>query len=397
MSSRDARLLLALTGAASIVGTVVFLVVSTANGRTLSPGEVPWVAFPLLWWAVGATIVIRAGGHSVGRLLTVVGALAGGLVGGLGFLLRPDLPAAPWATLLVAGAYGPLFIALILGSMVVFPDGRLATARWRRPVLVPVVLVTIGTLATVLKAGPFGPGLPDNPIGIAALPSGLLGVLYVLTPSGIASLGLVGAASVISRFRRGDTTVRAQLKWLLASVLPVVVITPVSYIAPVDPSSWSVAGVLSAFALLLVPLAIGVAITRYHLYEIDRIISRALAWAVLTALVLGIYATGILVLQSMLGAVTQGQTLAVAASTLLAAALVQPLRVRLQRGMDRRFDRARYDGDRVVDAFNERLRGQFDLDTLSTEVRRVAGETVRPTSTALWLKNVPDRSVTAIS
>lgn len=396
MTGRTDRLL-ALSGIASVAGTVTFVVVSASDGRSLAVGNVPWAAFPCVWWAVGAIIVSRAGGHRVGRLLTIVGALAGALVGGLGFLVNPGLPAAPWAILLVGAAYGPLFIAVILGGMVMFPDGRLPTVRWRAPVLAPVAMVLIATLATVLKAGPFGPGLPDNPMGIDALPSGMLAVLYVLDPLGIAVLGLVGAASVIWRFRRGDPTVRAQLKWLLASVLPVVVLTPVSYLAPVDPSTFSVAGFLSSFALLLVPVAIGVAMTRYHLYEIDRLISRGLAWGALSGLVFGVYATGVLVLQSTLEAVTQGQTLAVAASTLLAAVLAQPLRLRLQRAMDRRFDRARYDGDRVVGAFNERLRGQIDLDSLSAEVRRVAGETVRPTSTALWLRDVPDRRVTAIS
>lgn len=397
MTGRGDRLLLALSGAASLAGTVVFVVVSASDGRSFALGNVPWAAFPCVWWAVGASIVSRAGGHRVGRLLTFVGALAGALVGGLGFLINPALPAAPWAVLLVGAAYGPLFVAVILGSMVIFPDGRLPSARWRAPVLVPVAMVLIATLATTLKAGPFGPGLPDNPIGIEALPTGLLAVLYVLIPLGIAILGVVGAASVIWRFRRGDPTVRAQLKWLLASVIPVVVLTPLSYVTPVEPSTFTVAGFLSSFSLLLVPVAIGVAMTRYHLFEIDRFISRGLAWGLLTGLVFSVYATGVLVLQATLDAVTQGQTVAVAASTLLAAALVQPLRRRLQRAMDRRFDRARYDGDRVVRAFNERLRDQIDLDTLSAEVRRVAGETVRPTSTALWLRNVPDRPATAIS
>jgi hypothetical protein len=397
MTGRDHLVLLATTGITAIAGPLVFVVVSTADERSLALGNAPWAVFPVVWWAVGAIITSRADGHPVGRLLSVVGALAGALVGGLGFLMNPAIPGAAWASLLVAATYGPLFIVLILGSMVLFPDGRLPTARWRLPVLVPVAMVLIATLATVLKAGPFGPGLADNPIGIEALPTGILGTLYVLIPLGIAALGIIGATSVVWRFRRGDPTVRAQLKWLLASVLPVVILTPLSYLAPVEPSSWSPLGFLSTAALLLVPAAIGVAMTRYHLYEIDRLISRGLAWGVLTCLVFGIYATGVLVLQSALDAVIQGETLAVAASTLLAAALVQPLRGRVQREMDRRFDRARYDGDRVVGAFNDRLREQIDLDTLSAEVRDVAAETVRPTSAALWLKTVPDRPATAIS
>jgi len=397
MTARGHRLLLAITGAAAIAGTLVFIIVSTGDDASVVLGNAPWAAFPVVWWAVGAIIIRRAQGRRVGRLLAVVGALAGALAGGLGFLVDPALPGAPWASLLVAATYGPLFIALILGSMVLFPDGQLPTARWRGPVLMPIAMVLIATLATVLKAGPFGPGLADNPIGIEALPTEILGTLYVLIPVGIAALGIIGGASVLWRFRRGDPIVRAQLKWLLASVLPVVILTPISYLAPVEPSSWSPIGFISTAALMLVPAAIGVAMTRYHLYEIDRLISRGLAWGVLTGLVFGVYVTGVLVLQSALDAVTQGETLAVAASTLLAAALVQPLRVRLQRAMDRRFDRARYDSDRVVNAFNDRLRDEIDLDALSAEVRHVAAETVRPTSAALWLKNVPNRAAPATS
>jgi hypothetical protein len=356
-------------------------------------GNVPLAALPIVWWAVGASIVVRAGGHRVGRLLAIVGVLAGGLIGAVGFVENPALPAAPWAILLLTATYGPLFIALILGSMVLFPDGRLPGPAWRLPLLVPVSMVIVATIALILKAGPFGTGLPDNPVGIEALPAGLLGSMYVLDPLGIALLGAVGAASLAWRFRHGNPKVRAQLKWLLASVIPTVILTPIGFLEAGSSAS-NLAGSLSFLGLLLVPISIGVAITRYRLYEIDRLISRGVSWAVLSGLLVAVYAGGVLVLQSALAGVTQGQTLAVAASTLLAAALFQPLRVRLQRAMDRRFDRARYDGDRVVAAFNDRLRDQIDLDALADEIGRVAWETVRPASAAVWLRpSVPIVSV----
>jgi len=396
MTTRGARLVLALSAAVPLAGAAVYVLLSTGSGRPFSPGIVPWAVFPIVWWAVGASIVVRAPGHGIGRLLTVVGVLAGCLVGGVGFIENPSLPAAPWAILLVSAVFGPLFVGLILGSMVLFPDSRLPTPAWRLPALVPVAMVLVGTLAFVLRAEPIGPGLPDNPVGIAVLPEAVLAALYALVPIGIALLGLVGAASLAWRYRAGTAVVRAQLKWLLASVIPAVILTPISFFEA-DQSTHSLADFLSVSALLLVPISIGVAIARYHLYEIDRLISRGLSWAVLTALLAGVYGGGVLILQSALADVTQGQTLAVAASTLLAAALFQPLRGRLQRAMDRRFDRARYDGDRVVGALNERLRGQIDIDTLSAEVRRVAGEAVRPTASAVWLRTVPNRREVPVS
>jgi hypothetical protein len=392
MTNRAARLVLALSGAVPLAGAAVYVLVITDSGRPFSPSIVPWAVFPIVWWAVGASIVVRSPDHLIGRLLTMVGVLAGCLVGGVGFIENPSLPAAPWAILLVSAVYGPLFVGLILGSMVLFPDGRLPTPAWRLPALVPVAMVLAATFVFVLRAGPIRRGLPDNPVGIAVLPE----ALYALDPIGIALLGLVGAASLAWRYRRGSSVVRAQLKWLLASVIPAVILTPISFFEA-DQSTHSLADFLSVSALLLVPVSIGVAITRYHLYEIDRLISRGLSWAVLTALLAGVYAGGVLILQSPLADVTQGQTLAVAASTLLAATLFQPLRGRLQRAMDRRFDRARYDGDRVVGALNERLRDQIDIDTLSAEVRCAAGEAVRPTASAVWLRTVPNRREVPVS
>ncbi len=139
----------------------------------------------------------------------------------------------------------------------------------------------------------------------------------------------------------------------------------------------------------LPPIAIGVAVTRYRLYELDRLISRSLGWVVLSTLLLGVYAGGIIVLQGVLGGVLQGETLAVAASTLLAAALFQPLRGRVQRAMDHRFDRARYDGERTASAFADRLRNEVDLARVSSELVAAAGLTMRPMSADVWLRGEP--------
>ena len=230
-----------------------------------------------------------------------------------------------------------------------------------------------------------GDGLPVNPMGVAALPADVLTSLFVLGPLGIATLGLVGATGLVARFVRGAPEARAQLKWLLASVLPAVAVTPFSFF-DADQTAYSLADVLSAATLLLVPLTIGIAVLRYRLYEIDRIVSRTIGWAIVTGVLVTVFAAVVVALQAVLASVTDENTLAVAASTLVAFALFQPVRRRVQRAVDRRFDRSRYDGERVVAAFAARLRDQVDLRTLEVEVARVAIETVRPTSTAVWLR-----------
>jgi hypothetical protein len=148
-----------------------------------------------------------------------------------------------------------------------------------------------------------------------------------------------------------------------------------------------VASTLIAYAgILATPIAIGVAITRYRLYEIDRIISRTIGYALVTSVLVIVFAGAVLGLQAVLEPLTGGNTVAVAASTLIVAALFQPLRRRIQSTVDRRFDRARYDGERTVAAFAARLRDQVELDSLETDLQGVVGQTVAPTSLGLWVR-----------
>ena len=365
MTSRGERLLLALSGTIPIAGAAIFVVVTSRGASTLHLADLPWAALPIVWWAVGATIVIRAAGHRIGLILTAVGMVAGCLVAGIGFLYNPLLPGAPWALLMVSAAYGPLFVGLILGSMVLFPDGRLPTPAWLLPVLVPVVMVLVATAALVVRAGPFGPGLPDNPLGIEALPAGLAGSMYVLNQLGIALLGIVGAASLGWRFRRGNATVRAQLKWLLASVIPVVILIPISFFEA-DQSTLSLADFFSACALLLVPVSIGIAITRYRLYDIDIVINRALVYGVLGVVVAAAY----LILATALGRLAGGDGSPATATlaTVLAALVALAARQAVQRGIDRLIYGRRGDPLAVVGSVARRLEGAGTPEGLLTDV-----------------------------
>jgi hypothetical protein len=387
---RRDRLALAAAGVAAVAGAAVFLAsgnigrgpIATVYGLVLA-------AEPIGWWIVGTTIVLRANGHRVGWLLVLAAAFMAVVLAGITFIAGGtatlSAPAAPWALLLVGVAYGPSSSALILAAMLLFPDGRLAGRRWRLPVLIVLLRVAASTVAWVLRPGPFGPGLPVNPIGIEALPVDAMTWLFALDPIGIVLLGLMGAASLVVRYLRGSAEVRAQLKWLIVSVAPVALITPISF-SDADQTTTSLPDLLSAVALLLVSVAIGISILRYRLYEIDRLISRGVSWAVLTGLLVAVYAGAVLLLEGVLGGVTQGETVAVAASTLLAAALFQPLRRRVQSMVDHRFNRARYDAERTAASFAAVLRDEVELANVRSALQATVASAIRPHGVAVWIR-----------
>ena len=387
MTTRGAGALLALSGAASILGLIFSVAMGLARGG--DAGSLIWAATPVVWWAVGALIVLRANGHRVGWLMAVAGVLGAAVISGGTFITTDPavlaMPAAPWGILMVSAAYGPWFVSMILASMVLFPSGHLLGPGWRIPVLIPVLMVTAATSALVLKAGPFGDGLPANPIGQDALPSGLLASLYVLDPLGIALLGVVGAASLVSRVRHGTEQVRAQLKWLLAFVVPVVIVTPISFIQAGTGTS-SVAAAFAGVGLLLIPVSIGIAVTRYRLYEIDRLISRTIGYLIITAVLVGAYAALVVILGGPLAGATGGDTISVALSALVVAALFQPLRRRVQSVVDRRFDRARYDGQRLAEAFAGRLRHEVDIASVTADLDATVRAAVHPNMAGLWVR-----------
>jgi hypothetical protein len=377
-------------GVAAATGAAVFL---ASMGFARGPLEIAYVlveaAAPIAWWLVGATIVVRAHGHRVGWLLMLAAALSGAVLAGVPVIVGSPAQLAsqfaPWAVLIVSAAYGPWFVTITLASTLLFPDGKLPSPAWRWPVLIAVLMVATATVAFALYPGSIAPGLPANPIGIDLLPARALASLFVLDPIGIAGLGLIGAASLVARYARATSDVRAQLKWLVASVVPAALILPISFFEP-DQTNTSVADLLWASALLLVPLSIGVAIVRYRLYDINRIISRGLSWAILSGLLIAVYAGAVLLLEGALGRVTQGETVAVAGSTLLVAALFQPLRRRIQAATDRRFNRAGYDAQRTAIEFVESLRDQVDLTSLSRDIADVVETALRPSSIGVWLR-----------
>jgi hypothetical protein len=235
-------------------------------------------------------------------------------------------------------------------------------------------------------SGPFLPGPPagglsPNPIAIPPL-AGVLRLAYGAAGFVLAGVILAALVSLVVRFRRATGIERQQLKWFaygtaLLLLLPAAGIIGASLAGPAG--DLVAAGILSAL-----PVAIGIAVLRYRLYDIDRLVNRTLVYGLLTAVLGGTYAGLVLVLGQLLG--QDRSSLAVAGATLAAAALFQPARRRIQQLVDRRFNRRRYDAARTVEAFSARLRDQLDLDSLAGELLVVVDQTVQPVKASLWLR-----------
>ena len=265
------------------------------------------------------------------------------------------------------------------------PNGHLRSRRWRL-----VAITSVTGLILVILAGPLSPGPLeemgiDNPFG---LPGAAGTVAAALTIVGVLLhwFSLPPAAMcVVLRFRASEGVERQQLRWVAAGVAGAVGLMVIGV-----PSGLGFAPNWISYlvfpALLLPPVAVGVAVLRYRLYDLDRVISRTLTYGLLTVL-LGLgYAGLVLGLGRLL---PEGSSLVVAAATLAAAALFQPLRRRVQQLVDRRFNRGRYDATRTVDGFATRLRDQVDLDALHGELLAVVDQTMQPTRASLWLRHAP--------
>jgi hypothetical protein len=354
-----------------------------------------------LYWVLGAIIVLRADGHAVGWLFAVSAAMMGTVFAcyALGFLLSIRIPPDPiggWASLAGAILFTPAIVLLLPSVAIVYPEGALPGPRWRWPVRIVIVMIAIRTVAIVLQPGPMGgQGGPVNPLTplLVALPSGVVGLLSALDTVGSLSILLAlatGIAAVVHRLRNAHGVQRQQMKWFLAAMVPAAILLPMSLNEEI--SAIPFVDILSVATLPFAGATVALAILRYRLYEIDRIISRTISWAVVTGLLLAVFGGVVISLQAVLIDFTDGETFAVAASTLVAFALFQPVRRRVQRAVDRRFDRARYDGQRTVAVFAAEIRNEVDLPRLRESLAATADEAVRPASAGVWLRVTPTSS-----
>jgi MFS family permease len=348
----------------------------------------------ILQSVVGAIIEWRRPGHTIGRLLLLSGPAYGfasagwTTLGALESVVDPQIYRfASWAVFMLSYPA----VALIAGWIpLVFPTGTLPGPRWRVPIAVLIVLSAIGLAAMAVRPGRPAPETElVNPFGIEGWPDVLQPFVDAL-PLGLVVLVGLGAAAVVTRYRRGDRVERLQIRWLVSAVAITAIGLAglaVSYALGSDsPPIATWIALVPFVGIMLVPVAIGIAVLRYRLFEIDRIISRTLSWALVTGLLGAVFVGLVVGLQALSADITGTNTLAVAASTLVVAALFQPLRRRIQSAVDRRFNRARYDAERTAAAFAGQLRNEVDLGKRRAALVDTVEEAVRPASATVWLR-----------
>ena len=355
----------------------------------LGAGVVPPILAAVSAVTVGAVLASRRPRHPVGWLLLGLGlsANASGVASAYasyGLLARPgSLPAARSVAL-----YLPVTVvtALTLVGFVLLltPTGSLPSPRWRWWARVMAAAPVVSLLAITLAPRPFDQPYQatENPFDISGLDGALL-VIYQLVFA-VANLAVVvGAGSLVLRFRRARGVERQQLRWVaLAAAIALLGSVVLLAVSAVGASPVLLGWVAGCYFAIL-PLAIGAAILRYRLYDLDRIVSRALGYGLLTVLLGGGYAVVVLGLGQL---VSQDSSLVVAAATLAVAALFQPVRRRIQQVIDRRFNRRRHDAAATIAGFSERLHQQIDLDTLTVDLLAVVDQTMQPTQASLWLR-----------
>ena len=356
-------------------------------GATLGDA-LPVLPLPLVAAAVGVLIGWQRPGNRIGALLSLLGLLPAFefLMGGyaaFGLFSGHPLPlanVAAWIFSWTGAAIGLVAYMLLFE----FPDGPLPLRRARIGMACGVTATFIFWLALAIVPGPlFNMAGVRNPFGLAgqeALVIALVGTAGVLFPMTI----FLGASTVRERYRRAERRERLQLKWFLAGTAVAIAGAVIS--APLATIDFGLAKIGLVLAVSAIPVAIAIAILREHLYDIDVLINRALVYGATTAGIAVAFFGGIVVLQTILRPLTGGSEIAVAASTLASVALVQPLRVRTQAFVDRRFYRERYDAARTLDAFTSRLANEVDLDMVRRELVAAVRETVQPAHASVWLR-----------
>jgi hypothetical protein len=359
----------------------------------LQPASVPLLVAAVSAATVGALVGSRRPAHPVGwlllglGLLVVVNVVVFGYVN-YGLVARPGaLPAASYLAG-IANGIEVLWLACVSLILLLTPTGSLPSPRWRwwarAAAAAPVLLV----LLAAVDPQPLAPEHPevDNPLAVP-VPTGLL-LAVAAVAAVLVLVTLVGAAgSLVVRFRRARGTERQQLRWLAVGAALAAMALLVAVAAGAMGRDGVVLAALGTCVALL-PLATGAAILRYRLYDLDRILSRTLAYGLLTVLLGGGYASVVLGLGQLLG---RDSNLVVATATLAVAAVFQPTRRRIQALVDRRFNRRRYDAAQTIQAFSARLRQQVDLDSLTGELLSLVEQTMQPTQVSLWLRPQTDR------
>ncbi len=348
-------------------------------------------------WAVGfgsmgALLTWRRPGHLVGWIFAAAGLVAAVQFATFEYALAAivghrSLPGGEYVGWVQLWIWVPLIALITVYLFLLFPDGRLPGPGWRLVSWLAGGFVVLEVAGDALTRGTVA-SLPvvRNPFGVSpawvpltAIGSGLVGLLGCV---------VLAAWSLFSRSRRGPSEERLQIKWLAYSgCLVALTLVSATIVSEILPLSAGIAGRViegaMMVAVLSMPAAVAIAVLKYRLYEIDRIISRTLAYTIVTGLLVGVYAGLVLLATEVLR--FHRSTVAVAAATLVAAALFSPLRRRVQQVVDRRFNRARYDADRTVAAFAARLKDAVNLDSVRDDLAGVVNQALEPAHISVWI------------
>ena len=407
--------LAALSVATFVAGGVLYVLARSAQ----SPGEwvtigtvsemltfVPYLAFPI----IGALVASRRPENPIGWICLASGLLFMLLAvtdsysiygtaspGSVPFPVAVGTIGNQWLWVPTVGLLG-IFLILL------FPDGKLPSKRWRPLAWLSGVMIVLLSITEGLAPGPLeNQGGVRNPFGLEELPW-LVTVSYIVLPL-LPLCILASAVSMVLRFRRSRGEVRQQIKWFtfvvsfaglmffIVMISQVVIVLGSDDNLPQTPLWVELLFSLAALGFAGVPISIGFAVLKYRLYDIDVVINLTLVYGSLTAVLVAIYLGGVATTQAILRALTdqtEQPQLAIVVSTLVIAALFNPLRRRIQSFIDRRFYRRKYDARKTLEAFSARLRDETDLETLNNELAGVIRETMQPAHVSLWLR--PDRT-----
>jgi hypothetical protein len=345
---------------------------------------------------MGALIVRRRPGNVVGRLLCAFCCLASIVVltdgyATYGVIASPgSVPGASAAAWLSNWIWTPAVATLLAIMPPVFPDGHVLTRRWRSAVLLAIVATSLLSVGQALQPGPLDDYPIDNPIGVESA----RGVVDALTGVGFVLFFLalwVSATAVVVRFRRTTGVERLQLKWLVSAAVLVAALFVLGVIVGWAAGADGIFNVVLPISVAAIVAATGIAVLRYRLFELDRLVNRTLVYGALSALLAGVYFGIVVAFQQVFSGFAGGSDLAIAVSTLAVAALFRPARRGIQSIVDRRFYRSHYDAQRTLETFSARLRDELDLETLRGELAAVVQQTMQPAHVSIWLRGAVSR------
>lgn len=384
------RLVWILVAIQFLASSVVVVTAISSSGGQVSEilSALAWGFLPTVLVLVGALIVARQPRNTVGWLL-MIPALSGLIeklmtVGVEGLEHPPEVITSGWVVALAFNNFSWVFLIFpVFHLLLVFPNGQLLSRRWRSVVGLEILMVSTMIILGffVSEIGPIdGPWTVANPIGF--LPAGVVdGIFPFAWAAGLLVVTISGVVSIVLRYRNSVAVERQQIKWLLFAVALFGIIYPsAAQFETVDGGAFDL---VLALSLNSIAIAIAIAVLKYRLFEIDRVISRTVGYALVIGVLALVYAVGAVWLPSILSGESP---LFVALATLTAAALFNPLRRRILHGVDRRFYRARYDSERVVEEFKAQLRDQTDVDALARDWVSVVSATMNPSALGLWVK-----------